>query len=83
MKSIRELDWINLVAYVLIEQLFLASFLRLDPDVVGYVPVAVAAAKTWMRWTQDLPQAQGAGLLLPVCRCPNDDRNTRCSQNKS
>jgi hypothetical protein len=78
MRSIVDLNWLNLVAYVLIEQLFLASFRRLDYRIVGYIPMVVALTQLGLRRDPfSFLQAQEMGLLLPVCECPKGSRNNQ------
>jgi hypothetical protein len=52
MRNVFQLNWINLVAYVVIEQLFLATFRRLDYRLVGYIPLIASAAEVWMQRNQ-------------------------------
>jgi hypothetical protein len=68
MKSVIALNWINLVAYVLIEQLFLATFRRLDFRVAGYISMGAALAQLQISKNQTaLLKADEMGLLFPVC----------------
>lgn len=65
--SIDKLDWLNLVAYVLIEQLFLASFRRLDYHFVGYIPAVAILTQIWLRKDEfAFFQAQDMELMFPV-----------------
>jgi hypothetical protein len=61
------------VAYVLIEQLFLATFRRLDFRIAGYISMVTALAQLQLRKNQTaLLKAEKMGLLLPVSQCSND-----------
>jgi len=67
MRYVVELNWINLVAYFVIEQLFLATFRRLDLRLAGYISMAVVLAHIWIQRDQKaLLIAEQKGLLLPV-----------------
>jgi hypothetical protein len=73
MKSVIDLNWPNLVAYVLIEQLFLATFRRLDFRIAGYISMVTALAQLQLRKNQTaLLKAEEMGLLLPVSQCSDD-----------
>jgi hypothetical protein len=83
MKSIVDLNWLNLVAYVAIEQLFLASFRRLDFRIVGCIPMVVALTELGLRRDPfTFLQAQEMGLLLPVCECPKGSQNNQLLKRK-
>ncbi|KAE9362682.1 hypothetical protein N431DRAFT_499329 [Stipitochalara longipes BDJ] len=67
MRNIVELNWINLAAYVMIEQLFLATFRRLDFRFLGYIPMVTAVAQLLMQRNQTAYlRADQTGLLLPT-----------------
>jgi hypothetical protein len=68
MKSIIELKWISLVAYVIIEQLFLATFRRLDSGTAVFWSLIASSSQLFLQIYQApfLAQAQDMGLLLPV-----------------
>jgi len=69
--SIDKLNWLNLVAYVIIEQLFLASFRRLDYHFVGYIPAVAILTQIWLRKDEfAFFQAQDMGLMFPVSYHP-------------
>jgi hypothetical protein len=68
MKSIVDLKWISLVAYVMIEQLFLATFRRFDFGNVVFWSLIASNAQLWLQfyYAPSLVLAQDMGLLLPV-----------------
>jgi len=68
LQSIIELKWPSLVAYVLIEQLFLATFRRLGFGAAVFWSLAASATRLWLHTYQApfLAQAQEMDLLLPV-----------------
>jgi hypothetical protein len=65
------LNWLNLVAYVIIEQLFLPSIRRLDYHFVGYIPAVAILTQIWLRKDEfAFFQAQDMGLMFPVSHHP-------------
>jgi hypothetical protein len=68
MKSIVELKWISLVAYVIIEQLFLATFRRFDFGYAVFWPLIASTTQLFLQMYQVpfLARAEELGLLLPV-----------------
>lgn len=68
MKSIVDLKWISLVAYVIIEQLFLASFRRFDFGNAVFWSLIASNIQLWLQfyYAPSLVLAQDMGLLLPV-----------------
>jgi hypothetical protein len=68
MRSIVELKWISLIAYVLIEQLFLATFRRLDFGTAVFWSLMASTTQLWLQMYQApfLARAEDLGLLLPI-----------------
>lgn len=76
MERIVDSSWPNLVAYVVIEQLFLTTFRRLDYRIAGLGPIFAAAIHLWLRKQTAWVKATEMGLLLPVLSQSSDSPET-------